>query len=166
MPVTGSLQIILGFNERKTSGVLGDGASYPVSLNTGVDKYTSGTDKDQCDTLYAVPRTLAGSANENLDLSGALTSAFGSTIANVEVVALVVLLDNDGERVRLATSGTNGWTTMLNGTLDVRGKGGFVNYTKAAAAFTVTAGTGDIINVLNQTASSVTYKIGIVGRTA
>ncbi|MBI4796860.1 MAG: hypothetical protein HY790_13675, partial [Deltaproteobacteria bacterium] len=52
--------------------------------------FAAGVGSEQCDLVFCDKRTLAGGANESLDLAGVLTDAFGNIITFAKVRALVI----------------------------------------------------------------------------
>ena len=46
----------------------------------------NGTAADQADIIYAAERSVASASNDDIDLSGVLTDAFGVTITMAEMV--------------------------------------------------------------------------------
>jgi hypothetical protein len=140
-------------------------------LSTRVNKVlTSGTGANQADLVFSDTRTLAASANEDLDLAGALSSAFGSTLtfAKVKLVYIAAASGNTNS-VRVTRPASNGVPLFLAASdgLDVRPGGVFLWMAPDATAVTVTAGTGDLINVANSSSgTSVTYDVVILGTSA
>lgn len=134
-----------------------------------------GTGANQADLLFIDERTVASATNDDLDLAGALTSAFGATIAAVELVAVFVI-----NRPRTAAAnttnltiggGTNPVVGFLGGTTPTIGPirpGGFVmiGCGDAAGIGAVTAGTGDILRIANSSGAAATYQIAILARSA
>ena len=121
---------------------------------------------DEADVLYSKTRTISASGSENLDLTGALTDAFGATVAAAEVVAIYVKAHaGNANDVVVGGAASNAFNGPLsaNGTLTIK-PGEFTVLTNKAG-WPVVAGTGDILKVANSGAgTSVTYTIVIVGR--
>ena len=121
----------------------------------------------QANVLYTAERTLAASANENLDLAGALTDAFGATIAAAEVVAIYIeAAAGNTNNVQVTRPASNGVPLFLAaGDGIALGPGDCFLLTNRAGV-AVTAGTGDLINVANSAGGTgVTYKVVVIGRT-
>jgi hypothetical protein len=121
----------------------------------------------QANTLFMDKRSLTSGGTENLDVSGALTDAFGASIVNAEVVAIYLKAD-DANTVNVTFFGaaSNPFNAGLTGTTPkiVLGPGEFVLLT-SKAGWPVTPGTGDIILVAAGAAAS-SYEVAILGRTA
>ncbi len=134
-----------------------------------------GTGANQADLLFIDERTVTTAANDDLDLAGVLTSAFGATITAAELVAVFVI-----NRPRSGTANTTNLTIgggsnpvvgFLGGTTPTIGPirpGGFVmiGCGDAAGIGAVTAGTGDILRIANSAGASATYQIAIIARSA
>lgn len=118
------------------------------------------------DVAFSDTRTLAASATENLDLTGTLLNAFGATVTQAEVCLIYI---------KAAASNVNNIVigNVLNGFLGPLGAAGTYTispgeYYLAASktGWAVTAGTGDLLKVLNGGAgTAVNYDVVILGRT-
>lgn len=150
----------------------------PLDLSTPVDELDltfrdtleNGTGADQGNMCWHDTRTLAASANEDLDLAGSLTNAFGATqtFARIKLVMVLARAANTNN-VRVTRPASNGVPLFLAASdgIDVRPGGAFVWYAPDATGVAVTAGTGDLINVANSSGStSVTYDVVIIGSSA
>lgn len=133
-----------------------------------INSFTAGTaTTGQANIMFADTRTLAASATENLDLSGALVDAFGATIVAAEIVAVyVTALAANTNDVVVGGAASNAFNGPLGGTTPTQSvkPGEYLLWT-SKAGFTVTAGTGDILKVTNSSSGTpVTYDIIIIGR--
>ena len=54
------------------------------------EQFSPGTGDNQLDILFHDMRTLAGGANESLDLAGSLTDVFGVTVAFAKIKVLLI----------------------------------------------------------------------------
>src|SRR5918993_407549 len=130
---------------------------------------TSGTTAGKADRLFADRRTLAASATEDLDLAGVLLDAYGAaiTFARIKGIVIAAAAANTNNVVVGAAASTP-WATLLSatGTVTLR-PGAFIAVGTGSAdatGYAVTAGTGDLLKVLNSAAgTSVTYDIHIIG---
>jgi len=135
----------------------------------------SGTVADAADLIFVDERTVASASNDDIDLAGALTSALGSTITFVEIVALFII-NKSKAGVANTTNltigvGSNPFLGFLGGTTPTIGPirpGGLLLLACPAdvGIGTVTAGTGDILRIANSSGASATYQIAIIGRSA
>lgn len=135
----------------------------------------SGTGANQADLLFVDERSVAASTNDDIDLAGALSDAFGSTITFAELAAILII--NAPRSGSANTSdltigaGSNPFVGFLGGTSPTIGPikpGGFVfiGSPDAAGIGTVTAGTGDILRIANGSGATANYQIAIIGRSA
>lgn len=129
---------------------------------------TNGTAANQANQMWADTRTITASANDDLDLAGVLTNAFGSTLTFTSIKGIVVKAASANTNdVIIGGSATNPFETFLGGTnpaVNVVPGGTFAIFNPEANGFAVTAGTGDILRVTNGAGgTSVDYDIIIVG---
>lgn len=135
----------------------------------------NGTGAGQADLLFMDERTVATASNDDLDLAGVLSSAFGATITAAELVAVFII---NAPRSGAANTtnltiggGSNPVVGFLGGTTPTIGPirpGGFVmiGCGDAAGIGAVTASTGDILRIANSSGASATYQIAILARSA
>lgn len=127
---------------------------------------TNGSASGQANKIWVDQRTLAASTAEDLDLAGALVDNFGTTLTFSTIKAIYV---------KAASGNTNnvevgGAVAPLLGVFDdatdkivVKPGGAFMWFAPGTGA-TVTATTGDDLNVNNSSSgTSVTYDIVIIG---
>lgn len=141
---------------------MGINVSRVLSLFEGTDAV------NKANVLFSDTRTLAASTGEDIDLSGALTDAFGASILAAEVVALYISADsgntNDVQVTRPASNGFAG--PFLAAGDGVAVKPGEWAAFISEAGWAVTAATGDLLHIANSGAgTSVTYSIVVIGRT-
>lgn len=126
---------------------------------------------DQADIQYrSAPggRTLAASASENLDLSGALTDALGASLVFAKVKAIKIVSDPANTHdIVIGGAASNAFVGPFGAaTHTIRlGPGDVWLVTRRdLAGWPVTAGTGDLLKVLNAGAvSPVIYYVNIIG---
>jgi hypothetical protein len=152
--------------------------SNPLDLVTGAAPleyskkmtWTNGTTIDKADLVFSDTRTITASSNEDLDLAGVLTSIYGATLTFVELKAiLIVAAVANTNNVRVTRPASNGVPLFLAASdgIDVPPGGLFFWACPADGKVTVTASTGDLINVANSSSgTSVTYDVVIVGASA
>lgn len=129
---------------------------------------TEGVGLNQVNRLWHDQRTLAASANEDLDLAGVLTDPFGGTITNARIKGIVIkAAATNTNNVIVGGAATNAfinWVGAATHTLTVRPDGVFALFAPDAGGYAVTAGTGDLLRVANSGAgSSITYDIVLLG---
>lgn len=132
--------------------------------------WTSGTTSDKADLIFSDTRTINASSNEDLDLAGVLSSAFGATLTFVELRGLYIAASTaNTNNVRVTRPASNGVPLFLAASdgIDIPPGGFFFWACPADGKVTVTAATGDLINVANSSSgTTVTYDVVIVGTSA
>lgn len=132
---------------------------------------STGTSADQADRIYQFNETLGTSATRDLDLSGSLTDSLGQSVVFVEVTTVILINKATvaGSDLLLG-AGSNPVATFWGTAGDqIRCKaGGIVAFgCRYDPAYAITAGTGDILRITNESASAtVEYDIIIIGRSA
>lgn len=133
-------------------------------------QFTQGTDAtSKLNVLFSDTRTIALSANEDLDLSGVLTDALGGLITAAEVCAIFVKADAANiNSVNVSRPAANGFIGPFLAAGDgISVKPGEYALLSSPSGWAVTAGTGDLLNIANSGAgTAVSYDIVILGRTA
>lgn len=135
------------------------------------DTLANGTAADQADKIYIAQTTIAAGGTTNLDLAGSLTDVFGNviTFARIKAIAFKLLTTTAASSVSIG-GGTNpfiNWVGAGTDTVRVLNGGCFLLFTPTATAYAVTAGTGDVLKLVNNDGSNIaTYQIVLVGCTA
>lgn len=134
--------------------------------------WTDGTGANQGQTFFHDERTLAGGANEDLDLSdasNALKDAFG---VSLELTAIKLLLvhnkSGNGASMTVGPPASNGWVTAMavSDLMTIVDGGTFCIEAADASGYAVTATTGDLFTITNLAGGdTLTYSITIVGLT-
>ena len=130
--------------------------------------FTNGTGANQINQVWSDTRTLTASATENLDLSGALTNAFGASVALTKVkFILVKAAAANTNDVQVGGAATNGFDSFIGTAGDfvkVKPGGTLMLIAPDATGYAVTAATGDLLKMTNGAGStSVTYDVVIGG---
>ena len=139
-----------------------------------LQRLADGTGANQADLIYAAERSVATASNDDLDLSGTLTDAFGATITMAEMVGIIVInqaKDGTANTTDLTIGGaTNPFIGFLGATDTIgpiKPGGSFMLFAGDADGIgTVTAGTGDILRIANSSGATAAYQIAILGRSA
>lgn len=126
---------------------------------------TNGTGSGNANAVFSDVRSLSSGGNEELDLAGSLTDAFGATLTFTKVKALIIW-NPTANTVNITVGGaaSNTFTGPFGDASDVITiqPGGFFAITAPKTGYTVTASTGDKLKVLAG-AADLTYGIHIVG---
>lgn len=155
-------------------GVTGtNAATHDLGINefkpaiSNIFNLANGTGANQANQIFADQRSLTATTSEDLDLSGALTDAFGATIIFAKIKAIIVSAAsaNDGsiEVGGAAANGFNSWVGATGDFVSVKAGGSFAIIAPDATGYAVTAGTGDLLKINNTGASAGTYDITIIG---
>lgn len=146
--------------------------SAPLSYRHRVS-LASGTGAGQADLLFSDTRTVNASSNDDLDLAGSLTNAFGATLTFARIKALIVTAAaGNTNNVLVGGDATNTFLTWVGAEADnviLRPGACLALFAGVADAtgYAVTAGTGDLLRISNSGAgTSVTYDIVILGASA
>lgn len=169
MPLTSSLTVQLGAALTRVDDI-GSTARDDLLWNFA-KSLANGTGANQADRVWRDQRTLAASANEDLDLAGALTDALGGSAVFARVKAIVVRAsDANTNNVVVGGAASNQFVGPFGAgthTVAVKPGGIFAVFAADATAWAVTAGTGDLLRIANSAGSTaVTYDIIIIGASA
>jgi hypothetical protein len=161
---------VAAFAEQTSAIDLGTSRA-PQSLSRQM-QLSNGTGAGKADRVFSDRRTLAASANEDLDLAGTLVDAFGASITFARVKGIVIAAAAaNTNNVVIGNPTSNAWATLLGATstLTLRPGAFFAVGTGTADAtgYAVTAATGDLLRITNSGAgTSVTYDLHIIGASA
>lgn len=140
--------------------------SAPLSVSYR-KQLTNGTGANQADQVWSDQRTIAASATDSIDLAGSLTDAFGAALSFARLkLVMVKAATGNTNNVNVTMPATNGVPLFLaaGDGVAVRPGGVWLWACTDATGVAVTAGTGDLLDVVNSGAgSSVVYDIVIVG---
>lgn len=129
----------------------------------------NGTGAQQADVVYSATRTLAASANESLDLAGALENPVGGAAVFAKVKSLFIKAAPENTNNVIVGNVTNGVVLGFGAASQSWSipPGGAIMVSAPAGGWTITADTADLLKVANSGGStSVTYDIVIVGTSA
>lgn len=155
------------------TGTLDLGTTAANVVKRYVTELATGTGAGQADLLFSDTRTIAASGNDDLDLAGVLTGAFGATLtfARVKAIMVVASAANTND-VIVGGAGTNAIVSFFGATthtLRVRPGGALLLSCGDADAtgYAVVAATGDLLRISNSGAgTSVTYDVIVIGASA
>jgi hypothetical protein len=149
------------------------GSAVATAVKSLTVALASGTAAGQADKLFADTRSLAASANEDLDLAGTmLQDPLGANLTFVKVKGLLVAASAaNTNNVVVGAAASNAWTALLGatGTVTVRPGAVFAAFAGAADAngYAVVASTGDLLRIANSAGgSTVSYDIVVLGTSA
>jgi hypothetical protein len=130
--------------------------------------FTSGVGLNQIDRLLFDERTITGSGTDALDFSGGglvdvMNVAWAP--ARIKYLCVINLGPNDIQLVRPASNGIPIYLAASDGEL-IPANGFLEKCWPSAAGVVVTAGTGDLLNIVNTAAGTITYQIICGGASA
>jgi hypothetical protein len=133
---------------------------------SAVMQLLDGTGAGKASKAFFGSRTIAASATDALDLAGVLVDALGAslTFTKIKMIAVKAAAANTGN-ITLG-GGTNACNTFFGADTDkivIKPDGVFVIAASDANGYAVTAGTDDLINIVNLVAAQVAYDIVIIG---
>lgn len=171
MTTTANINFKLTANESGTSDFSGPNWGGAISY---LKNLTNGTTADKIDLVFFDQRTVASATNDDIDLTGSLSTGIGTAFNAAEIVGFVVInapISGAANTTDLTIgNGTNAWEGFISsgGTIGPISPGGiaFIINPDADGLGSVTAGTGDILRVANSSGASATYQIGILARSA
>lgn len=147
-----------------------DLASAALALAKAADQVMpNGTANGQSDKIFADQRTLSGSSNEDLDLAGGVNDFEGNAITFAEVTSIFVQAGaNNGGNIEVSPAAANGFLGPFGDASDKISLAAGEKFliTNIGAGWTVTGGTGDLLNIANTDGSAATYDIVVAGRSA
>jgi hypothetical protein len=130
----------------------------------------NGIGYDQADLAGSKVVTIAASSNSDVDLVGDLVDGQGNVVTFAKIKYLIILNPSLTQTLQVKPAASNGWTGMLADATDK------LNIAKAAFASTpninvwsspqgtaITAGTGDLINIINPAGASVDVTVIAIG---
>ncbi len=128
------------------------------------EQMLDGSGDGQAQFMWHDTRSIATSANDDIDLAGSLTDAFGQVITMAKVRALVINNKSAAATLTVGPAAASGVTGFL-GTGEVLPVGAKkILVCNKSASWTITAGSADRIRVTNNSAVAVaTYDIIVVG---
>lgn len=147
---------VLDTGTRKSDGIV----SFSAVLKDG-------TGNGKANKVFQDTRTLAASANEELDLAGVLTDPSGVVLNFTKIKAIAIKADAaNAAKIIVGGAASNPFTGPFGATgdlLDITPSDGFV-ITNRNAGWTVTAGTGDKLKITNGSgAAAANYTIILIG---
>lgn len=170
MPLTSRISVAVSATQ---TAALDLGSAQALLSKSYVADLANGTNVGQADRVFHDTRTLAASANEDLDLAGVLTDALGGSLTFARIKGLIVsasAANSNNVVVGAATSnGFISWVGAATHAVTLRPGATFILMAGAAdsTGYAVTAATADLLRIANSAGgTSVTYDIAIIGASA
>jgi hypothetical protein len=165
MTLVSNMKVILNVQQTKTLS-LAQG-SVPVT-KVYETAYTDGTGAGKADLVFHTTRTLAG-ATDPLDLAGALTDAFGSTLTFVKIKSITISAPaTNAANIVVGNGASNQFQGPFGAvahTIAVKPGGKFhIDVGATDLGWSVVAATGDILGIAGTSGDK--YDVIIVGASA
>jgi hypothetical protein len=132
-------------------------------------EFENGVGDNLANGWWGDQRSLAGSATENLDLSGSLTDIFGASVAPTRIKAMLIEADaanNVANNLVVGGAVSNTWLGFFSDASDklvFRPGARMIFANPLGTGLAVTAGTGDILLMANSAATNtITYRIAFL----
>lgn len=140
-----------------------------VSARFNLDKVLQdGTAADKADRVWKDVRSLAGSANEDIDLRS-VTDAFGASISFVEIVAIIIeAASANAGNIEVKPSASNGFTGFLKDASDIlvlKPGTSLMLFNSADGQYSTTT-SNKSLNFNNTAGSTAAYTVTVIGRSA
>jgi hypothetical protein len=160
MAIDGTIGGSFTMNDRRTVG-LNTGANIAVNFAPSFT-FADGVGALQANLIYHASLALTAGVF-NFDLAGALTDAFGTSVALARVKALLFSNDSATNIMTLGNHATAAWATWLGATstLIVRPGGIILAVAPDATGWAVTATTGDILKIAGTGTDA--FRIAVAG---
>jgi hypothetical protein len=143
-------------------------ASATLPLNTRITMQ-SGTTTGKADLAWWDTRTVNASSTDPLDLAGSLPGVLGGTVTFVKLKGVLVRAAAGNTNNCVVNRPASNGVPLFSAASDAIpvGPGGIFLWTSPGAGVTVTAGTGDLLNIDNSGAgTSVQYDVVLLGTSA
>ena len=152
-------------------------ATNPLDLATGTIPLSlladlvlpNGTGSGQADRIWHDQRTIAASGTDSLDLQGSLVDAFGAAFTPAKLKAIYVKAASGNTNNVVVTRPASNGVPVFSAAGDAVPvlPGGVFVWVAPGAGVTVTASTGDLLDLVNSSSgTSVTYDIVLIGTSA
>ena len=138
-----------------------------------------GTGANQSDLMYfELAETIAASGNDQYDLAGALTDAYGDAVVFAKIKAILIKNTATNAEIQVGGgtdgAGTNAWAPWITSTtadkseaVKIEPNNGAFMMIAPNTGWTVTAGTADILRITNNSGSNeASYQMIIIGTSA
>lgn len=168
MSLDASLKVILGSNLTALADLSSANSRLDMS---SIMLLTDGSGANQATKRWDDIRVVAGSATDSLDLSGGgLVDQFGNAFTITKLKMIVIMVSDTtvnvgGNQLLLTRPASNGVPFLsAPGNIPLDAGSPLAWGSPSAAGVTVTAGTGDLLNLVNSAATnSITYRISLFG---
>lgn len=126
--------------------------------------FSNGTGANQCNFQWTDTRSVAATSNDDIDLYGGITDAFGDAINTVSIKLMVIYHRSATGTLQIggAANAFSSWLADPSDAVILRPGGVLSLVAPDATGYTVTSGTGDILRVRAPDASPATITYDII----
>jgi len=161
--LTSRAQIQISGNLTNVAGL--QTATAPLSVTKTLD-LANGVAVNQANVLFSNTYSITTGATQSLDLAGGgLTDAFGVALAPARIKC-VVIAASSSNTTNLTILGSANAVPILNTaatTMTLTPGGVFLACNPSATAWAVTAGTGDIVQIVNAAGATANADVVLIG---
>lgn len=161
--LTSRAQVTISGNLTNVAGL--QTATAPLSVTKTLD-LANGVAVNQANVLFSNTYAITTGATQSLDLAGGgLTDAFGVTLAPARVKC-VFISSNASNTTNLTILGSANAVPVLNTaatTMTLTPGGVFMACNPSATGWAVTAGTGDIVQIVNAAGATANADVVLIG---
>lgn len=132
--------------------------------------WASGVAANQADVLWTDERTVTSGSTDSIDLAGVLSGLLGGTVTFARVKAIRVRNSNaagtaNTTNISLTRPASNGVPIFAaaGDAIPIHPGGSVLITAPSAGGYVVTAGTGDLVDIVNAAGASAVYRIEIIG---
>lgn len=168
-----TLNTVVNFSVVANVRQANDGGTANATHSTNLSEllFGQGVGFNQARWAFSDLRTLAASANEDLDLVGGFTDGLGNVVSPAKCKMLIILNYSTSQTLLLKKAASNGAAFLLNGSTDSiyipaaasDNSPGIFFWQAPQGGTTLVASTGDLLNMANPSGDSASYKIIFVG---
>ena len=125
----------------------------------------TGSSSGQANQVWHDARTIADGATDSLDLAGALTNAIGQTVTFSSIKAVIIKFASGNTTAVAVTRPASNGVPIFSAASDAVpfAANGLFAWVNPGAGITVTAGTGDLFNLVNAAGAAANYEINVIG---
>jgi len=154
-----------------------EGLTLSTVMDSGKISYSktleNGTGDNQADLIWHTEATIAASGTDTYDLTALTTTLYGTALTITFVAVKAIMIVNKSttaaDDILIDATVVNAFTAPFNADastkIEIPADSTLV-LSNAMPGWTVTAGTGDILEIANDVANAITYDLIILGTSA
>lgn len=125
----------------------------------------TGSGSGQANQAWHDARSIASGATDSLDLAGVLVNGLGQTVTFTSIKAVIIKFGSGNTTVVSVTRPASNGAPIFAAAADAipYAANGLFVWCNPNAGIAVTAGTGDLVDLVNAAGAAATYEIVIIG---